>query len=245
MNAAELPLERINPNTVLALIERAPLRLIDLAQTRAPNSTRRKRVTAVLRTLRERGLVRLIYLEGVQMHVTTGWSLSDEHLQLIIDGRMRLRDGCLEWCGNRSSSGAPIVRVHKAYNRPDLPAYVHVRRWLWQQKKGRVLQQKHTLQPERCGNELCVHPDHMVRRDSSLATRGRTLSAVHRINLMRAVRGSKATRLTPEQVEHIRTSGEPSAALAARYGVSRQNINHVRSGHTWRDINNPFFQLVA
>lgn len=59
----------------------------------------------------------------------------------------------------------------------------------------------------------------------------------------RGVRQARG-RLTPEQVQHIRESDAPSAELAARYGVTSANINHIRRGDTWRDYANPFAHIL-
>lgn len=45
--------------------------------------------------------------------------------------------------------------------------------------------------------------------------------------------------LTPEQVHHIRTCGEPDAVLARQYGVIRNTVRWARIGVTWKDHPTP------
>lgn len=46
---------------------------------------------------------------------------------------------------------------------------------------------------------------------------------------------SARARITWKIAREIRSSSETLEALAARYGVSRSCVSHVRSGRTWRE----------
>ena len=43
-------------------------------------------------------------------------------------------------------------------------------------------------------------------------------------------------KLTPADVRSIRTTGEHRRKLAARYGVSPQSIDNIRSRRTWWSV---------
>lgn len=81
-----------------------------------------------------------------------------------------------------------------------------------------------------CGQDCCINPLHL-----SLAT----FSDVAADRAARGVqaRGAKngRSKLTPEQVNEIRTSDETQKALAERFGVDPSLVGRIRRGELWRD----------
>lgn len=89
----------------------------------------------------------------------------------------------------------------------------------------------------RCDNRACVNPDHLflgtrLENMQDCMRKGRTARG-ERLGNRRADRGS-AAKLTWDQVNAIRSSGEPAKVLAARYGVTNDNINRIRRNDTWK-----------
>lgn len=239
-----LPVEQLTPKHVLDLMRKhGPVRLIDLAQSNAANSTRRKKTVKALATLKERGEARMIYLDGVQVYVPTGWRISDEQLQLVIEGRLVARDDCLDWQGPLTRCGAPVQYISPQWGRDDLPMLMHVRRWLWERERGQDVPNSVSLKPT-CGSELCVNPAHLKPQHRTAPQKGKRLTVAHRAAIAKAMRQSIG-RLTPEQVREIRESNESGPVLAQRYGITAANVNHIKRNYTWRDFDNPFAALAA
>jgi hypothetical protein len=235
-------MDQINPDTILQLVRQGPVRLLDLAQSRSENSRRRRAVIQALQTLSADGMVKRIYLDGSYVYVPTGWRIDDDRLQLLIDGQTRRCGDCMDWTG-ATQRGAPVMRITASMTRPDLPAFLRVRRWMWERHTGRRLSVQQTLKPI-CGSDVCINPEHLRPQRLGTEQRGQRRSTAVRASIARGVRQARG-RLTPEQVQHIRDSDAPSAELAARYGVTSANINHIRRGDTWRDYhNNPWNQLL-
>ena len=234
-------MDQITPDAILRLVRQGPVRLLDLAQSRSENSRRRRAVIQALQTLSADGMVKRIYLDGSYVYVPTEWRIDDDRLQLLIDGQTRRCGDCLDWIG-ATQRGAPAMRITASMNRPDLPAFLRVRRWMWERHTGRRLGARQTLKPS-CGSDTCINPEHQQPQRRGIEQRGRARPLAERASIARGVRLALG-RLTPEQVRHIRESDAPSAALAARYGVTSANVGHIRRGDTWRDYANPWNQLL-
>jgi hypothetical protein len=232
----------ITPEVILQLVRQAPVRLLDLAQSRSEKSRRRRAVIQALQTLSADGLVKRIYLDGAYVYVPTEWRIDDDRLQLLIDGQTRRYGDCMDWTG-ATHRGVPVLRLTAAMNRPDLPVFLRVGRWMWERHTGRRLSAQQTLKPI-CGSDTCVNPEHQKPQRRGIEQRGRAKSLAERASIARGVRQALG-RLTPEQVRHIRESDAPSAELAARYCITSANVNHIRRGDTWREyVNNPWNQLL-
>lgn len=95
----------------------------------------------------------------------------------------------------------------------------------------------------RCDNKLCVRPDHLflgTHRDNMLDMRakGRAGDQTRPETRPRGERHG-CSKLTASDVIAIRrdkASGVSTAALMARYSISKAHINSVASGRTWRHL---------
>ena len=89
-----------------------------------------------------------------------------------------------------------------------------------------------------CDNRACVNPEHLflgTRLDNmtDCKRKGRTARGA-RLPDRRGELGS-AAKLTWPAVREIRASREPSKRLAARFGVTNDNINRIRRNDTWKE----------
>ena len=88
-----------------------------------------------------------------------------------------------------------------------------------------------------CDNRACVNPRHLF-----LGTRGENMADCKRKG--RTTKGRSFThgesapgaKLSSEQVRIIRGSSEKSKVLAARFGVTNDNINRIRRRDTWKEV---------
>lgn len=82
-----------------------------------------------------------------------------------------------------------------------------------------------------CDNPSCVNPAHLLT--GTTADNARDAMERHR-----NIRGDTHPnrKLSEAKVAEILKSDEPSAVLAARYGVSETVIQLVRRGRTWADV---------
>lgn len=219
--------------SVLAQIKERPTRFQEFAQSRSANSKRRQAASAIVQQLKADGLIQQHYLDGIPYLVPAGWKPDAAYVQLQIDDRTkRGDDGCLEWVGAFNAHGKPVVRAEDRKSTP-------VRRWLWKTYRGPI--DLDDLILPRCGNELCVCLDHMVKRNTSHIKRGKQRSVATRIRMSM----SNQRKITRDDARAIRASTERSADLAARYGVTRETINQVRRGATHREFAGPFAGLGA
>lgn len=90
-----------------------------------------------------------------------------------------------------------------------------------------------------CDNRACINPTHLFvgsrRENMQDALRKGRLSRGPSHNVRRGEASSFA-KLGRENVAHIRSSNEPSKVLAARFGVTNDNINRIRRNDTWKDV---------
>lgn len=79
-----------------------------------------------------------------------------------------------------------------------------------------------------CDNPPCVNEDHLWE-----GTQAENLADM--VAKGRSNKGTKhwASKLTPEQVEAIRSDPRPSAQIAKDYPVGRRQISRIRQGVRW------------
>jgi len=70
-----------------------------------------------------------------------------------------------------------------------------------------------------CRNRACVNPDHL--EPVTAAENNRRCPAV---------------KLSPDQVREIRSSDQPAAKMAKRFGVNSRSIYAIRNGKKWADL---------
>jgi hypothetical protein len=90
-----------------------------------------------------------------------------------------------------------------------------------------------------CDNRECVNPDHLflgTRADNmaDCKAKGRTARGAA-LGDRRGEKGS-AAKLTWDDVRAIRSSNEKPKSIAAKYGVTNDNINRIRRHDTWKEI---------
>ena len=99
------------------------------------------------------------------------------------------------------------------------------------------------------GNQRCVNPDHIVNRSQSqhskLNGKRGAKNEIVRVTKMMAYGRTHRAKLTLEQAREIRVSTESGPVAAKRHGVSRQTIDRIRLGISWRDLGSPFAGLGA
>jgi len=131
--------------------------------------------------------------------------------------------GCWEWTGRKDKDGYGVLT--------------------WRGKNTRA----HRLSVElatgkcvtdalvvchKCDNPGCVNPAHLFVgsvKDNATDARNKGRAFVGRKN--------GRAKMTDQDVLIVRSSSEPSTALAKRFGVSRGTINRARKGETWAHLN--------
>lgn len=133
---------------------------------------------------------------------------------------------CLLWTGYCFRNITPMINFSK---KP-----TGVRRLMYIAAKGPVHPGWEVVGT--CESVKCVNPDHMKqvstadrRREVAGKRTGRLpVAAVQKIR-------EKSGKLTMERARLIRSSEEPTAVLAERYGVSCALIGYVRRGISWAE----------
>lgn len=161
--------------------------------------------------------------------------LEDLRLRCVMCGECWLWRGALS---NRRGSGKPSVSV-----------VVNGKRQAMQGRRaslifaGIKIRADHVVVPKaNCVEAMCINPAHSEAISISEHRRRIALSCswktrAEKVLLGRKVRDTALAKLTPEQVLNIKgRSDERSDALAAEFGVSRNTINDIRRGRSWRDI---------
>jgi hypothetical protein len=84
----------------------------------------------------------------------------------------------------------------------------------------------------RCGNPACVSPRCLISKSHS-----RSISDSYNSGARKIASGRQRlnVKLSMDIARLIRASSEPSAVLAARFGVHKATINSVRSGARWAE----------
>lgn len=105
------------------------------------------------------------------------------------------------------------------------------------------------LATHKCGNPLCVNPDHVAmvtrkRLQKRIATTIQYHASPVRMQKLADKARSKA-KLTMDLAEQIRQAEGPQRQIAARFGVTQATVSVIKRGKTWRDYSNPFAQLIG
>jgi hypothetical protein len=84
-----------------------------------------------------------------------------------------------------------------------------------------------------CDNRRCCNPAHM-----KVGTRKENASDREERNRGNHFSGEAhgRSKITSKEVLEIRSSSESSAQIAARYGISRSNVNVIRARKSWKFI---------
>lgn len=119
-------------------------------------------------------------------------------------------------------------------------------RWVYEESIAAI--PKGALVLQRCGNHLCVRPEHLYTGDHAESMRlrdqfGRTARGTRHGSMThpeRVISGEDHwdSRFDWETVREIRarnSAGESTRALAAAYGVTQDTIWKITSGRTWKE----------
>lgn len=134
---------------------------------------------------------------------------------------------CREWLG-RYVNGCPAVRSERHE--------VMVRRKVWELKNHRPVP-KGNIVWANCRNPRCVWEGHVVltttaQRAQEAAKQGAFSTIERRMAIARGQRASRA-KLTIEQVQAIRISGDTGPVEAAKHGIHRSLVARIRAGKAW------------
>lgn len=148
-------------------------------------------------------------------------------------------EGCWIWKGATQNNGSPIPVMGWQGKTNKVRRFLAVSLGL--QVEGRVATHK-------CGNPLCVKPQHVEVVTRSEMQRRIANSTHHQKLASRRARMSETKRskakLTAEMVAEIRASTDAQEAIAKRYGVSQATVSEIKRGRLWRDYSNPWQQLM-
>ena len=145
--------------------------------------------------------------------------------------RVRKGVGCWLWSGATSGTGIQA----RGYIKFGQRRRVFVHRYSYELHHGPIPEGGLVL--HRCGNGLCIHPDHLY-------------IGTHQDNSDDRERHGTATRgehhatakLTSNNVLEIRTllaAGHHATKLAVRFGVSSSTIYAIKRGVTWGHLASP------
>lgn len=219
------------PETILARLAVAPARFADLAGSKAHRSRIGLRV--IVDRLVAQGHVRMVYIDRFPHLVLKDWEPTKEQTLSILEGRgKRTADGCLIWTGYTDPSRGPMASLGSP------PQPTSVRRTIWGIKR-KPLEFNDTVKPS-CGNWECVEYRHMVLANRADPAIGRKKTTLHAMRIAQGLRALKG-KLTMEIAREIRASSETAAKLATQYGVSKEAINMVRRGETWKEYQQGLF----
>lgn len=217
--------------SVLAAITAAPIRFGDLAGSKAHRA--RVGLRIIVDRLTAQGLIRTTYIDRFPHLVLADWQPSAEQTVAILLARgRRTVDGCLLWSGYTDPLRGPMASI----GTPPIPT--SVRRKVWSLKK-RALDFNETIKPS-CGNWSCVAYEHMELATRADALIGRSKTPEHARRIAQGLR-TKIGKLSMEIAREVRASSESSPKLAIKYGVSKQAIDQIRRGETWKEYQQGLF----
>lgn len=146
---------------------------------------------------------------------------------------------CWEWQGAMQSA-APVPVMN--YKQSVMP----VRR-LIAIERGVIVKGKFATY--RCGNQLCVNPDHVIvvtRQKLQKRIAAETKYQINPVRMQKLATFARARgKLTLELAQAIRDAEGSQRDIAKRFGVTQATVSVIKRGKTWRDYTNPFTQLIG
>lgn len=152
-----------------------------------------------------------------------------------IYGRCTIEGECWNWQG---AGITPTMRVNQRTS--------SVRQFIF---KDQGIDTGGKVATYRCGNSLCVNPDHMhlitrkALQKRTVKTTRYTSTVLRRSKIAEQARAR--SKLSLKQVEAIRQAEGTQRAIAASFGVSQSAVQDIRAGNTWRTYSGPFAGLMS
>lgn len=133
-------------------------------------------------------------------------------------------DGCWWWRGGLHHYGYGVIQDEPP-SRKQLGAHVVSYR-LFKGVIARGLEVRHS-----CHNRACVNPSHL-----SLGTKADNVR--DRDEAGRTLRGERhwAAKLSEADVLSIRTDDRSNREIADSYGMTKENVMHIRKRKTWKHL---------
>lgn len=146
---------------------------------------------------------------------------------------------CWEWQGSlQSKSPTPTMNFKNQVK----PVRRHLAEAMELKLDGKLVTYK-------CGNPLCVHPDHIIAITRKKLQQRIAKEQAHHLNPLRRKKISDAARkngkLTPELAQAIRDADGTQREIAKQFGITQATVSVIKRGVTWRDYTNPFTQLIG
>lgn len=146
---------------------------------------------------------------------------------------------CWEWQGAMQAT-SPVPTMN--FNGKVKPVRRHIAEAMNLKVEGK-------LATYRCGNPLCVHPDHIAVITRKKLQQRIAKEFKHHTNPLRLKKLSDKARargkLTAELAQSIRDAEGTQRQIAAQFGVTQATVSVIKRGVTWRDYTNPFTQLLG
>lgn len=241
-----MEIHEITAQSLMRIIKDKPLSLSDFAGTYSKHNHKRHHVQAIINELEQDKKIRLVTVDGQRVYVPFEWFLSNDAIYWQIMGKTKQIGGCWEWQGFIDQRGAPQHRISAEMNRPDVPKFLRVRRFLWERLQHETLKPQEIIEPD-CGCDNCIRPSHMKklpRNDKLIGFKKPYQQRLNAANAARAMFG----KINMEIAREIRRSNEPVTVIAQRHNMTPANVHMIRRGQIWKEIgpsNNPFAGLVA
>lgn len=152
-----------------------------------------------------------------------------------IHARVIEEDGCLLWNGACGQNGRlPQARIGTIA--------MGMRRVVWQLAHERPIPDNRRISMS-CGNDKCIHPDHVRARVINSGFKGVKKSHLHKAKIARGRRAGSAW--SDADIAAIKASTEPVADIAAANSMDVSYVHYIRQGKARKDFSNPFIQLGA
>lgn len=94
-----------------------------------------------------------------------------------------------------------------------------------------------------CGNNRCVHPEHIVSKRINQNLKGRTLSITHKVSIAETKRS--VSSISQDTVRQLRYDDASPKEWAEKLGIHESYVNQIRSNKVRRDYSSPFAGLGA
>ncbi len=132
--------------------------------------------------------------------------------------------GCWLWTGRVNRDGYGMLTVDRdGRRRPGHLAH----RQLWEMHRGQIAPGLCVLHS--CDTPACCNPDHLW-----LGTHQENMADMRRKGRhVRPSGGAGRPKLTPMQVEIIRSGKETCITYAKQFGVHKATVHRIRSGTSW------------